>query len=56
MVRRSAIAFVLALVCSTSHWHDTGRHFIMWDDPEWFFREVDAFVTDPPARAQSRGF
>jgi pimeloyl-ACP methyl ester carboxylesterase len=36
--------------------HDTGRHFIMWDDPEWFFREVDAFLDDPPARVHTRGF
>lgn len=36
--------------------HDTGRHFIMWDDPAWFFGELDAFLADPPARVQSRGF
>jgi pimeloyl-ACP methyl ester carboxylesterase len=36
--------------------HDTSRHFIMWDDPEWFFGEVDAFLADPQARVQSRGF
>jgi hypothetical protein len=36
--------------------HDTARHFIMWDDPMWFFRELDAFFADPSARAQSRGF
>jgi hypothetical protein len=36
--------------------HDTSRHFIMWEDPEWFFGEVDAFLADPPARVQTRGF
>jgi len=36
--------------------HDTGRHFIMWDDPAWFFGEIDAFLADPQARVQSRGF
>jgi len=36
--------------------HDTARHFIMWDDPMWFFRELDAFFADPSARVQSRGF
>ena len=36
--------------------HDTARHFIMWDDPVWFFSQVDAFLADPMATTQSRGF
>jgi pimeloyl-ACP methyl ester carboxylesterase len=36
--------------------HDTSGQFIMWEDPEWFFGEVDAFLADPPARVQTRGF
>jgi hypothetical protein len=24
---------------------DTARHFIMWDDPEGFFRELDGFLS-----------
>jgi hypothetical protein len=36
--------------------HDTARHFIMWDDPMWFFSEVDAFITDPAASVRQRGF
>jgi hypothetical protein len=36
--------------------HDTARHFIMWDDPAWFFREVDAFLADPAAATRHRGF
>jgi N-formylmaleamate deformylase len=36
--------------------HDTARHFIMWDDPVWFFSQVDAFLADPVAMTQSRGF
>ena len=36
--------------------HDTARHFIMWDDPTWFFREVDAFLADPIAATRDRGF
>jgi pimeloyl-ACP methyl ester carboxylesterase len=36
--------------------HDTARHFIMWDDPMWFFREVDAFLDDPAAATATRGF
>ena len=36
--------------------HDTARHFIMWDDPEWFFSEIDAFLTDPEAATRDRGF
>ena len=35
--------------------HDTARHFIMWDDPEWFFREIDAFLADPVAATRNRG-
>jgi pimeloyl-ACP methyl ester carboxylesterase len=36
--------------------HDSARHFIMWDDPMWFFDELDAFFADPAARVRSRGF
>ncbi len=36
--------------------HDTARHFIMWDDPTWFFREIDAFLADPIAATHDRGF
>lgn len=35
--------------------HDTARHFIMWDDPAWFFREIDAFLADPVAATHDRG-
>ena len=41
-VRRDLAEFHFAL-------HDTSRHFIMWDDPAWFFGEVDAFLADPLA-------
>jgi len=36
--------------------HDMARHFIMWDDPAWFFGEVDAFLADPIAATHDRGF
>ena len=36
--------------------HDTARHFIMWDDPAWFFGQIDAFLADPMAATASRGF
>jgi pimeloyl-ACP methyl ester carboxylesterase len=36
--------------------HDTARHFIMWDDPAWFFREIDTFFADPMAATRDRGF
>jgi N-formylmaleamate deformylase len=36
--------------------HDTARHFIMWDDPAWFFREIDAFLVDPVSATHNRGF
>jgi pimeloyl-ACP methyl ester carboxylesterase len=35
---------------------DTTRHFIMFDDPEWFFRQLDAFLADPDAAVRTRGF
>jgi pimeloyl-ACP methyl ester carboxylesterase len=34
---------------------DTSRHFIMFDDPEWFFRQLDAFLADPDAAVHTRG-
>ncbi|NMO17633.1 alpha/beta hydrolase [Pyxidicoccus fallax] len=36
--------------------NDSARHFIMWDDPQGFFRELDAFLgtTAPVARAAQR--
>jgi N-formylmaleamate deformylase len=43
-----------------SHLHfvmtDTARHFIMFDDPNWFFAQLDAFLADPIAAAKDRGF
>lgn len=36
--------------------HDSARHFIMWDDPMWFFDELGAFFADAAARVRSRGF
>jgi pimeloyl-ACP methyl ester carboxylesterase len=35
---------------------ETARHFIMFDDPQWFFGELDAFLRDPDAAARARGF
>ena len=35
---------------------DTARHFIMFDDPAWFFQEVDAFLASPARAAEDRGF
>ena len=35
---------------------ETARHFIMFDDPQWFFSEIDAFLRDPEASARTRGF
>ena len=35
--------------------HDTARHFIMWDDPAWFFGQIDAFLADPIAATRDRG-
>jgi pimeloyl-ACP methyl ester carboxylesterase len=35
---------------------DTARHFIMFDDPRWFFQQLDVFLADPMAAAADRGF
>ena len=35
---------------------DTSRHFIMFDDPSWFFAQLDAFLADPAAAGKDRGF
>jgi pimeloyl-ACP methyl ester carboxylesterase len=29
--------------------NDTARHFIMWDDPEWMFAHIDAFLNNGAA-------
>ncbi len=29
---------------------DKGRHFLMWDDPEFFFAQVDGFLAENPTR------
>jgi N-formylmaleamate deformylase len=35
---------------------DTARHFIMFDDPKWFFAQLDTFLADPVAAGKDRGF
>lgn len=35
---------------------DTARHFIMFDDPSWFFAQLDAFLADPIGAVKDRGF
>jgi pimeloyl-ACP methyl ester carboxylesterase len=35
---------------------ENARHFIMFDDPAWFFTELDAFLRDPDAAVRVRGF
>lgn len=35
---------------------ETARHFIMLDDPAWFFARLDAFLKDPVATVAARGF
>jgi N-formylmaleamate deformylase len=43
-----------------SHLHfvmsDTARHFIMFDDPNWFYAQLDHFLSDPMAATKDRGF
>ena len=45
-LRISAVHFALS---------DTARHFIMFDDPAWFFRQLDAFLADPVSVTSHRG-
>jgi pimeloyl-ACP methyl ester carboxylesterase len=35
---------------------DNARHFIMFDDPSWYFEQLDAFLRDPDASVRARGF
>jgi hypothetical protein len=35
---------------------ETARHFIMFDDPQWLFQQMDAFVADPELATRTRGF
>jgi len=35
---------------------ERSRHFIMFDDPQWFFGEIDAFLANPDAAVKTRGF
>ena len=35
---------------------ETSRHFIMLDDPQWFFAQLDAFLADPAKSVRDRGF
>jgi pimeloyl-ACP methyl ester carboxylesterase len=35
---------------------ETSRHFIMFDDPDWFFGQFDAFLADPAGTTADRGF
>jgi N-formylmaleamate deformylase len=35
---------------------ETARHFIMFDDPNWFFAQLDSFLVDPIAATKDRGF
>ena len=35
---------------------DTARHFIMFDDPQWLFAELDPFLANPDLVVRTRGF
>jgi pimeloyl-ACP methyl ester carboxylesterase len=34
---------------------DTARHFVMFDDPAWFFAQLDSFLADPISLTRERG-
>jgi pimeloyl-ACP methyl ester carboxylesterase len=31
---------------------ETARHFIMWDDPKWFFQQLDGFLANEAAKVE----
>lgn len=35
---------------------DHSRHFVMWDNPAWFFSQLGAFLAHPAQTVQTRGF
>jgi pimeloyl-ACP methyl ester carboxylesterase len=35
---------------------ETARHFIMFDDPQWFFAQLDPFLSNPESVVRARGF
>ena len=35
---------------------ESARHFIMYDDPQWFFAELDRFLGNPEQATRTRGF
>jgi pimeloyl-ACP methyl ester carboxylesterase len=35
---------------------DRARHFIMFDDPAWFFGQLDPFLAEPMLATRERGF
>jgi pimeloyl-ACP methyl ester carboxylesterase len=35
---------------------DSARHFIMYDDPQWFFAQLDKFLSNPGQVTRTRGF
>jgi N-formylmaleamate deformylase len=35
---------------------ESARHFIMFDDPAWFFAQLESFLADPEAAVRTRGF
>jgi pimeloyl-ACP methyl ester carboxylesterase len=35
---------------------ESARHFVMFDDPAWFYEQVDAFLASPAETTVERGF
>lgn len=35
---------------------DHARHFIMFDDPQWFYAQLDKFLANPMQETENRGF
>lgn len=54
VTRAAAVQVFQQQYAGLKHWKfamsDNSRHFIMWDQPAWFYRQVSAFLSDPAAK------
>ncbi|MGH9414719.1 MAG: alpha/beta fold hydrolase [Terriglobales bacterium] len=60
LTRADFVASFRDQYASLPHLHfamcDHSRHFIMWDNPAWFFSQLDAFLAHPRHDVRERGF
>ncbi len=60
LTRADAVDVFRQQYANVAHLHfamsDGARHFIMFDDPAWFYAHLQSFLADPAAATKSRGF